>query len=130
MKLAEFNTWYYQQARDYWKDPEKISHPDKCLQKLDELKTHVDDYLSNQSEAFIWFKRIIPAMLSVRMSLYHIHYDDPNIPLFQTKYTKFTDLLGAFLIELPSIESLFSTYLQDPSAYDPESGEEPPPCIE
>jgi len=110
MKLYQFDEWY-QQAVDYWSDPNHTECPDKCLEKLNQLKETVNSYFSGQGDNYKWFKRALTTMLSLRMEKYHMKITGlPNIPDVSAKYYKLTDLLTAFKMDLPNIEELFSTY--------------------
>jgi len=124
MKLYQFNDWY-QQAVDYWSDPNHIDCPDKCVEKLKQLKSEVESYFSNTGESYVWFKRIVSTMLSLRLTKFHMEVykivgEDENgqlklekpddLPDISTNATNFKELLGAFIVDLPEIETLFSTY--------------------
>jgi len=109
MKLYQFDEWY-QQAVDYWSDPNHIECPDACVDQLNRLKDAIDSYFSSSGDNFVWFKRCISAMLGLRMKKYHIRYDDPNVPSVSGEPDTFPPLLSAFVIDLPDIETLFSTY--------------------
>jgi len=125
MKLYQFNEWY-QQAVDYWSNSSHTDCPEKCLEKLQHLKSVVDSYFSNtKDEFYIWFKRVIPTILSLRMAKFHtriykvVGYDEngqpklekpDDLPEISTNATSFKELLGAFSIDLPDVETLFSTH--------------------
>ena len=108
MKLYQFNDWY-QLAVNYWSDSNHIDCPDACVQKLNHLKSVVDDYRNYKGDSYIWFKRCIAAMLNMKVSHNHTRFDDPNVPDVSVGTLSFTSLLGAFILAFPDVETLFST---------------------
>jgi len=109
MKLYQFNDWY-QLAVNYWSDPNHTDCPDACIDRLNHLKNIVDNYRNHKGDSYIWFKRCIPAMLNMKVAKDHTRFNDPNVPDVSVNTLTFTSLLGAFILDLPEIETLFSTY--------------------
>jgi cobalamin biosynthesis Mg chelatase CobN len=108
MKLKDFDQWY-QEAYNYWSNSD-LACKDTCLQLLENLKNTVYNYFSYQGDNYVWFKRVLPTVCSIRMEKYHIRYSDPNVPEMSASIDYLPNLLSAFQIDLPDYTTLFSTY--------------------